>query len=587
MRPSDFCGVSMDNKSVAREVAGSELLLSIMIGAVTVLLISTSAGPAIVKPLLLDGSLISDGRYAFVFDAHETIGEDGVVSVVGIGSSVTQYAMNGECMQNESAIEDARFYNLAMSGGKAYSEMVQIPALIDAKPDIVMVEVGPNSLWGWNGDGWESLREYHEFRFQLLSMTMDSKDMGDWYDILEPADRKLIDTASVEVLDSWSEYSRDAIEEYLRREIDGVSNSLDWGSSKFVPPVGTDEWDQYLSKPNWRDSYFDSKNPEEIRQILDEIMPSKATQGVYNPHPNGTQNHRALDYIIHELLNASIEVVLVGVPHHPWVNGYLESGQLDGMNQTYDFYSQLEGVTPLQMYWEEWPSGAFKDRNHLDSEGREIFCKRVTPIIDAVLKGENPEDVEIDPSVFEITENNVSVVETCNGSDQLFEERNGSILLEAEDYSHCLHGTWDAENIQWVAESTKDGYNGSGYVVAAPDQKKKVGDTTDGPRVGFNISFQNPGTYHVWVRMSGPSGSSDSIHVGLNGMPVTFGANGLGIWDGDLGDVWMWKDSMGTRITIDVPNADEHQFYIWMREDGVRVDSVILTMDSEFDPEIE
>ena len=170
-------------------------------------------------------------------------------------------------MQNESAIEDARFYNLAMSGGKAYSEMVQIPALIDAKPDIVMVEVGPNSLWGWNGDGWESLREYHEFRFQLLSMTMDSKDMGDWYDILEPADRKLIDTASVEVLDSWSEYSRDAIEEYLRREIDGVSNSLDLGSSKFVPPVGTDEWDQYLSKPNWRDSYFDSKSPEEIRHL--------------------------------------------------------------------------------------------------------------------------------------------------------------------------------------------------------------------------------------------------------------------------------------------------------------------------------
>ena len=121
MRPSDFCGVSMDNKSAAREVAGSELLLSIMIGAVTVLLISTSAGPAIVKPLLLDGSLISDGRYAFVFDAHDSIGEDGVVSVVGIGSSVTQYAMNGECMQNESAIEDARFYNLGMSGGRAYS----------------------------------------------------------------------------------------------------------------------------------------------------------------------------------------------------------------------------------------------------------------------------------------------------------------------------------------------------------------------------------------------------------------------------------------------------------------------------------
>ena len=38
-------------------------------------------------------------------------------------------------------------------------------------------------------------------------------------------------------------------------------------------------------------------------------MPSKSKQGVYNPQANNTQNHKALDYIIHELINASIEVV--------------------------------------------------------------------------------------------------------------------------------------------------------------------------------------------------------------------------------------------------------------------------------------
>ncbi|MEC9090733.1 MAG: hypothetical protein VYC11_05125, partial [Candidatus Thermoplasmatota archaeon] len=573
----------MVEEAVERDLNASELILSVMIGAVTILMISTSAGPAIVKPLLLDGSLISDGRYAFVFDAHESIADDGVVSVVGIGSSVTQYAMNGECMQDESTVEDARFYNLGMSGGRAYSEMIQIPALINAKPDVVMLEIGPNSLWGWNGEGWPSLGEYHEFRFQLLSMTMGSDDMGGWYDILESNDRKYIDTASVEVLDSWSEYSRDAIEEYLRREIDDMSNSLDLGDSKFVPPVGTDEWDQYLSKPNWLDSKFDSKSPEEIREYLDDVMPAKSQQGVYNPHPNGTQNHRAFDYIIHELLNASIEVVLIGVPHHPWVNGYLESGQLDGMNQTYDFYTPLEGVTPLQMYWEEWPSDAFRDRNHLDAEGREIFCKRVTPIIDAVLLGNDPSSVEIDPSVYDIPSKADVIPGQCVGSDQLFTVIDGNVSVEAEDYSHCLLGSWGAATSSWEFDSSFSNFSGSGYVVATPDEKVKVGDTTDGPRIGFNISFDQSGTYHVWVRMSGPSGSSDSIHLGLNGMPVTFGANGLGIWGPD-GDTWLWKDTMGSRITIEVPSSGEHQFYIWMREDGVRVDSFVLTTDAEFVP---
>lgn len=51
---------------------------------------------------------------------------------------------------------------------------------------------------------------------------------------------------------------------------------------------------------------------------------------------------------------------------------------------------------------DEWPSDAFRDLNHLDAEGRWIFCKRVTPIIDAVLKGENPGEVVIDPSVYEV-----------------------------------------------------------------------------------------------------------------------------------------------------------------------------------------
>ena len=111
-----------------------------------------------------------------------------------------------------------------------------------------------------------------------------------------------------------------------------------------------------------------------------------------------------------------------------------------------------------------------------------------------------------------------------------------------------------------------------------------MGDTTNGPRIGFNISFETPGTFNVWVRMSGPSGSSDSIHLGLNGMPVTFGANGLGIWDPAVGDTWMWKDSMGSRITIEVPTPGVHQFYIWMREDGVRVDSIILTTDNQYNP---
>jgi hypothetical protein len=377
-------GTPQDGNAEASK-PGQDLILSILVASFVLLYLSTNTVPALIKPALLDGSLISNGRFAMTYDGYETVADDNAVTVVAIGSSILMEAMDGQCMGGKSSAENIRFYNFAMDGSYPYTEMVQIPALIEAEPDVVLIEIGPNSLWGWTGDIWTGGAEYNEFRFQLMSMTMSPHHMDDWYYILEPEDRIFIDVNQSEKMDAWSEYTRDAIEEYLSREIDDVSNAMGATSHSYVPPIGSDEWDTYLSKPNWRTSKFDEKTPEEIREYLDEVMPSKSQQGVYNPKSGGTQNHMALDYTIHELLNASIDVVLIGTPHHPWVNGYLEPGQLDGMNETYAHYSQFEGVTPLQMYWDEWPTEAFSDRNHFDSDGREIFCERVTPVIDSII----------------------------------------------------------------------------------------------------------------------------------------------------------------------------------------------------------
>jgi len=580
--------ISDENKGNS-QVGNSELMMSAMVAIVTVIIISTSAGPAIVKPMLLDGSLISNGRFAFIYDAYETVGDDGGPSVVGIGSSILMAGMNGTCMQEESEFENARFYNMAMSGGKPYSEMIHIPALIDANPDVVMVEVGPNSLYGWNENSsfYDAVLEYNEFRFQLMSMGMSSNHFGNWYAVLDEIDRQWVDENQIGRTDAWSEYTRDAIEEFLRREIDDVTSALGVDSYSYVPSVGSDEWGDYLSEPNYYKSRYDGKSPEYIRDDLDTRMPSKATQGVYNPKSNGTQNHRALDYMIHELLNASIEVVLVGIPHHPWVNEYLQPGQLDGMNVTYDKYTQFEGVTPLQMYWEEWPSDAFDNRNHIDGDGRGIFCKRVTPVIDAILNGSDPLSVVINPDVYEIPIESGPNIESCVGSGVEFFEESSVISIEAEDYTHCLHGLWQAIDSQWVFDSEIAGYHGEGYVVANPDVKVKMEDTTDGPRLGYNITFSNSGNYTIWLRMSAPSGGSDSVHVGLNGLPITYGYGA----SAQTGDSWNWINSSGwvggekIQLEVFVPSEGQHQLHIWMREDGVRIDSIIMTNIAGFDPE--
>ncbi|MEO2120385.1 MAG: hypothetical protein ABGX44_01080, partial [Candidatus Poseidoniia archaeon] len=120
------------------------LFLSILVALIVTLYLSTSTVPALIKPALLDGSLISSGRFAMTYDGYETVSANGGVAVVGIGSSILMEGMDGECMEKESSIEGILFYNFAMDGSYPYTEMVQIPALIEAEPDVVLIEIGPN-----------------------------------------------------------------------------------------------------------------------------------------------------------------------------------------------------------------------------------------------------------------------------------------------------------------------------------------------------------------------------------------------------------------------------------------------------------
>jgi len=77
--------------------------------------------------------------------------------------------------------------------------------------------------------------------------------------------------------------------------------------------------------------------------------------------------------------------------------------------------------------------------------------------------------------------------------------------------------------------------------------------------------------------MSAPDGGGDSIHVGLNSVPVTYG--GVGMSTSPNGE-WNWEDT-----TINVNSTGAHQLHIWMREDGVRIDSIIMTNVAEFTPD--
>ena len=79
---------------------------------------------------------------------------------------------------------------------------------------------------------------------------------------------------------------------------------------------------------------------------------------------------------------------------------------------------------------------------------------------------------------------------------------------------------------------------------ALPEDKinYSTGYATGSARLDYEVEFVTTGTHYIWVRGLGPSTSSDSLHVGIDGAAVGTGENFNGflptgklVWSGKSG----------------------------------------------------
>ena len=158
-----------------------------------------------------------------------------------------------------------------------------------------------------------------------------------------------------------------------------------------------------------------------------------------------------------------------------------------------------------------------------------------------------------------------------------FTESNGQVIIEAENYSAASAGTGNVSGNSWQTYSDGTASGGSG-VQAMPDQGGWTGLNTNGPRLDYDITFNTTGTYYVYIRSAGSGSQSDSYHAGLNGTAVT-NSSAYGM---DNNGPWQWVDDAngGTPVQVVVSSTGQHTFNIWMREDGVQIDKIVLKLAS-------
>ncbi|MDO6461703.1 malectin domain-containing carbohydrate-binding protein [Granulosicoccaceae sp. 1_MG-2023] len=159
--------------------------------------------------------------------------------------------------------------------------------------------------------------------------------------------------------------------------------------------------------------------------------------------------------------------------------------------------------------------------------------------------------------------------------------RDGAVAFEAEDFS----ASGSTATHQWV-RSASAAAGGQAFMVTTPDKGTLKTGGSGSPTLSYRIFFNQPGLYYVWLRGYGDAdssgeGKSDSLHAGLNGAVAASADKIEGFPPG-----WHWSNQTrdGVRASVTVPAAGEQAFTLFMREDGLKVDTIVLTKDPAWQP---
>lgn len=154
------------------------------------------------------------------------------------------------------------------------------------------------------------------------------------------------------------------------------------------------------------------------------------------------------------------------------------------------------------------------------------------------------------------------------------------VVMEAENASANV--SQGAKS--WVAYSATAGFAGASAMITTANTgiNNDTGYVAASPRLDFQVNFTQTGTHYVWIRGIGPTGSDDSVHVGIDGVANTT-ADRISTFSTAA---YSWTNSTmdGVRATINVTTAGLHTINLWMREDGTIADRILLTTNASFTP---
>ena len=186
----------------------------------------------------------------------------------------------------------------------------------------------------------------------------------------------------------------------------------------------------------------------------------------------------------------------------------------------------------------------------------------------------------------------------------VFEEKNGSVLVEAEHFykqSKSEIRRWYITSEEQQVDVGRDddpshhetASNGM-YIEILPDTRVTHDDELIGGEnfsntpgvmgiLHYQVNISAPGCYYVWARAYSAGAEDNGLHVGMDGKWPESGQR-LQWCEGKNG--WRWESKQRTEavhcgepflIYLDIKKAGVHDITFSMREDGFEFDAFMLT----------
>jgi hypothetical protein len=148
------------------------------------------------------------------------------------------------------------------------------------------------------------------------------------------------------------------------------------------------------------------------------------------------------------------------------------------------------------------------------------------------------------------------------------------------DLFRVLNAAVDAKTVTPPFERTPDSQSAKGTVLRIPDKKgvPPEGQEADMKYGGaaYEVQVTAPVTCKIWVRTwwEGSCGNTICVRLGDQGKILTVGNDGTY-------DSWHWLEVPGT-FSLEKGTVT---LYLLNREDGIRIDQILITNDTEYYPQ--